>query len=138
MASGGYREPSNPSPVSGPGALSQRTDGGPTQPMMPMTGGAYGEAQEMAEIQGGAPMAAAPAPVAPTPLNAPTDRPSEPATAGMPFGPGRNPMPGETPSPYAQDMQALGKYLPMLEEFARMGDVPKTFQAFILQLRSYK
>ncbi len=28
---GGYRAPSSPAPVSGPGALSQRTDGGPTQ-----------------------------------------------------------------------------------------------------------
>ena len=25
---GGYRQPSNPAPVSGPGALSKRTDGG--------------------------------------------------------------------------------------------------------------
>jgi hypothetical protein len=25
---GGYRQPNNPAPVSGPGALSQRTDGG--------------------------------------------------------------------------------------------------------------
>ncbi len=29
---GGYRKPNNPAPVSGPGSLSQRTDGGPTQP----------------------------------------------------------------------------------------------------------
>ena len=29
---GGYQAPTNPAAISGPGALSQRTDGGPTQP----------------------------------------------------------------------------------------------------------
>lgn len=32
---GGYRRPTNPAPVSGPGELSQRTDGGPPMPPMP-------------------------------------------------------------------------------------------------------
>jgi len=43
---GGYREPSNPAPVSGPGALSQRTDGGPTQGAKYISGLPYGQGQE--------------------------------------------------------------------------------------------
>ena len=39
---GGYRAPSNPAPVSGPGALSQRTDGGATQPATYISGLPYG------------------------------------------------------------------------------------------------
>jgi hypothetical protein len=38
-----------------------------------------------------APMAQAPAVLAPTPLSAPTERPNEPVTAGLPFGPGPGP-----------------------------------------------
>ena len=53
---GGYRRPSNPSPVSGPGALSRRTDG---QVQATLPDAAYGEAAAFAEIQGGAPLAAA-------------------------------------------------------------------------------
>ena len=45
--SGGYRQPMNPAPVSPPGALSQRTDGGAmdgmTQPAQSYSGFAYGE-----------------------------------------------------------------------------------------------
>lgn len=102
---GGSRVPSNPAPVSGPGALSQRTDG---QAARYMSGGQYGEGQEMMELQTSAPMsksqAASPRPrsggrpaVAPqqsvTPLFAPTERPDEPITAGAPFGPGPGPAP---------------------------------------------
>ena len=32
---GGYRQPTNPAPVSGPGMLSQRTDGGAIDGMTP-------------------------------------------------------------------------------------------------------
>jgi len=57
---GGYRQPSNPAPVSGPGALSQRTDG---QGARYMSGGQYGEGQELMELQTSAPMSkAAPQP----------------------------------------------------------------------------
>lgn len=106
MASrGGYRKPANPAPVSGPGQLSRRTDG--IQPKMNMQGGKYGEGKELNELQSGAPMAQAPAgaemqsnmPSMPaiTPLFDPTQRPEEPITAGMPFGPGANSIPGGNP-----------------------------------------
>ena len=47
---GGYRQPSNPAPVSGPGALSARTDGGAgnsKQPIRRIPGQAYGEQREL-------------------------------------------------------------------------------------------
>ena len=101
---GGYRQPSNPAPVSGPGALSRRTDG---QGARYMAGGEYGEGQEMMDLQTSAPMSKAPAQprmrqprsgrqvveedMQVTPLFAPTERPDEPITAGAPFGPGPGP-----------------------------------------------
>jgi hypothetical protein len=58
---GGYRQPMNPAPVSGPGALSQRTDGGAVdgmqQPMQQYTGFEYGENKSLNDQQAGAPMA---------------------------------------------------------------------------------
>lgn len=104
MARGGYRKPSKPAPVSGPGALSRRTDGGPAQAVKEMGGGRYGERKQLTEMQAGAPMAGRPQTPQPkltrasvqaasnlppvTPLTAPTQRPDEPLTAGMPFGAG--------------------------------------------------
>lgn len=96
MPRGGYRKPAKPAPVSGPGALSRRTDGGPAQGAKYMAGGKYGEGKQLMEAQQGAPMAKEqPAPKAQIPkltqLFAPTSLPSEPVTAGMSFGPGGGP-----------------------------------------------
>lgn len=102
---GGYRRPSAPAPVSMPGALSRRTDGGPAQTTVPMTGMGYGENADYNDIQSSAPLAAAPSvsntrarkssptgsSVAAVPLFAPTAFPDEPVTAGAPFGPGPGP-----------------------------------------------
>ena len=105
---GGKRTPRNPAPVSGPGKLSRRTDGGPAQVNAQMTGMGYGENKDFMQIQEGASMAAtaqpkrtakAPqgAPAGPmgamggggaTPLFSNTQRPNEPVTAGTNFGPG--------------------------------------------------
>jgi hypothetical protein len=99
MPSGGYRQPSNPAPVSGPGALSQRTDGGPIDGVTPSTqapkympGLGYGQGGANMANQKAAPLAGNPTPAAPVPaavpLNAPTQRPNEPITSGVDFGPG--------------------------------------------------
>jgi hypothetical protein len=96
MARGGYRKPANPAPVSGPGALSRRTDG--AQPVMDMRGGKYGEGKELRELQGSAAMKQSADSARPpaagankvTPLFSPTERPEEPVTAGLPFGEGPN------------------------------------------------
>lgn len=87
---GGYRKPNNPAPVSGPGSLSQRTDGGPTQPATYIPGLPYGQGQETYNNQVAAPMAGNPFPEMemPTPLSAPTSRPNEPITSGINRGDG--------------------------------------------------
>ena len=108
---GGYRRPTNPAPVSGPGQLSQRTDGGPQQVQVNMSGMPYGENAEFNTMQSMAPMSASPSARSPrasarsasagggmsaTPLFAPTQRPDEPVTAGAPFGPGGGPVMSQT------------------------------------------
>ena len=107
---GGYRQPANPAPTSGPGALSQRTDGGAVegmsapQPKQDWTGLPYGDNKSVNDQQSAAPMAGEPvAPAAPVvPLNAPTQRPNEPVTAGIAQGPGAGPesrvLPNQAPT----------------------------------------
>lgn len=93
---GGYRRPSSPAAVSGPGALSQRTDGRPNVQELPDA--KYGEAQQFHDIQTGAPMGAPPGmspqggPPAPMPtgLGEPSANPGEPVTAGADAGAGPN------------------------------------------------
>lgn len=88
---GGYREPSNPAAVSGPGALSQRTDGGATQAPQVAAGGAYGDRKAMMDMQSGAPMQGGGGGITRDMLPAltdPTARPDEPVTAGADAGAG--------------------------------------------------
>lgn len=93
---GGYREPNKPAAVSGPGALSARTDGGAgskTQPIRRIPGQAYGEGQALVEQQQAAPLPVARRTQQPTRLDifAPTERPAEPITEGAMLGPGSPP-----------------------------------------------
>lgn len=139
MARGGYRKPSNPAPVSGPGALSRRTDGGPAQGAKEMAaGGKYGERKALREMQQAAPMQGNPVPVTPassikvprqpvTNLFAPTERPQEPITAGAPVGPGRTP---EEPMPEGR-YRYISKYMPVLREAMKDPDVPNSFKIFM-------
>lgn len=137
---GGHRQPSNPAPVSGPGSLSKRTDGqGPKY----ISGGEYGEGQEMMDLQSSAPMSKtqagsaqprmsrqAAAQAAPqqqvTPLFAPTQRPDEPITAGAPFGPG----PGPVTNRYNG---TLSRRLSLLAQYDSSGDL--SFMADVLSAR---
>lgn len=144
MARGGYRKPANPAPVSGPGALSRRTDGGPTQAAMGIpANGQYGERKAMQELQQGAPMQGNTIPNVPTPsiaapraqvtnLFAPTQRPDEPITAGAPVGPGRTPTPEATTGRYV----TVSKYLPMLEDMALNPDAPASFKNFLQYVKA--
>lgn len=108
---GGARTPAHPASVSGPGAHSKRTDGGPgaKQVMSAAPDQAYGaqtdqmNQQRVAGLGGQTPLPPAPnvaqsAPQAPQAppyaggaFNAPTNRPGEPVTAGAPIGPGPGP-----------------------------------------------
>ena len=143
---GGYRRPSNPAPVSGPGKLSRRTDGGPSsksavQGVREMSGGGkYGERKALEEAQAGAPMqgnpvqAQAPVPAttatSPTPpvagLFDPSQRPNEPVTSGLPVGPGRTPAPQ-----MAGNYDMIVKYMPALELMASQDDAPEPFKALV-------
>lgn len=51
MPRGGYQRPSNPAPVSGPGAMSKRTDGGPVQKLRDLPDAQYGEAATFRDLQ---------------------------------------------------------------------------------------
>jgi hypothetical protein len=86
--------------VSGPGEQSKRTDLGvlkqstqpiqATQPMQSYTGGAYGNNKSMAMQQAAAPLAGNPMPEMPpmVGLDAPTQFPNEPLSAGANYGEG--------------------------------------------------
>lgn len=100
MARGGYREPSSPAPVSGPGAHSARTDTGPAD--MVAAGGRYGERKALEAQQSAAPVVtgggapsvgpgSGPAPAPPMNAFGPTERPGEPITAGTYNAPGTPP-----------------------------------------------
>lgn len=119
---GGYRKPENPAPMSGPGALSQRTDGGPTQAATYMPGMPYGE--NTYDQQTAAPMAgAARMPSPPTlpkvlSLNDETERPDEPLTAGIDIGEG----PGSEIMNVPNRSQSLIDTIRYLTQFDPSGD----------------
>lgn len=142
MSRGGYQRPSNPAPVSGPGALSGRTDGGPggKQAMRDLPNAKYGENAEFRADESGAPMAAAPslpapggAPTSPPgapdsghpmggpppPLSSGTLNPNEPVTAGAPAGPG--PMSMQLPA--GQQYATVGQKLASLAAISGNPDI---------------
>src|SRR5687768_17004666 len=123
---GGYRRPTNPSPVSGPGALSRRTDG--QQPTQDLPNAKYGENAAYRQAQMAAPMSGDIGGAVPSggaalgpdlsqivPLGAPSQRPDEPITAGMSGGPGAGPaIPNRPSSLTPQQAERLRSYLPVL------------------------
>jgi len=142
---GGYRRPTNPAPVSGPGKLSRRTDGGP-QAIRDLPNAKYGEnaayraAEQAAPMSGGLGMPTAPAPnLSPdlsgiVPFDAPSQRPEEPIHAGLPVGPGAGgpqPVAGLTP----QQAERLRSYLPVLVLLASQDDTDPATKRFVRQLR---
>lgn len=115
-----------PALVSGPGAMSRRTDGGAAskQAVRYVSGMPnYGDAQELMDLQASAPMAKAQTPSAPQmpagmpmgtpaqqqsqviPIDAPSQRPDEPVTNGAASGPGAGPEAlANTPQAASQGM----------------------------------
>jgi len=149
---GGYQAPAKPAMQSGPGAMSQRTDGGPAskQAVRYISGMPnYGDAADLVDLQASAPMASspnpspAPAPVASAatqqgqvqqrqpivPLTAPTQRPNEPVTAGSPLGPGPGPeilggMPMQSGGSSAkQTVQSLASHPDASPELKRLASI---------------
>lgn len=108
--------------AAGPGKFSVRTDG------MKLPSAAYGEGVETAAIQSGAPLATTPdvrpqsrseMGMAPsqlervTPLFAPTTRPDEPITSGIPMGAGPGPEALGMQPARAKLSDTLAKLLPL-------------------------
>lgn len=148
MAQGGYRQPAQPAPASGPGRLARRTDGGPAQKIRDITDAPYGEAKTFRDLQQAAPLAQQPGPdvstpapgpaAAPVPLGAPTQNPDEPVTAGAAVGPGVGPEALGLPAQGTQqeDLAALRPYLPALELMASGPNAFPSSREFIRRLRA--
>ena len=132
--------------VSGPGKFSKRTDG------LSFQSDTYGAGVEQAAIKQGAPMArtpdvrgarasdvreaAAQAPV--TPLYAPTQRPEEPITAGIPMGAGPGPevLGINNNLDTQEDRDRMLSYLPALEVVAASPSSSQAFRNYVRQLRA--
>ena len=131
--------------ASGPGKFSKRTD-------MNMGSIAYGEGVETQAIKSGAPLAqtpdvrgarasdvraaAAQAPI--TPLFAPSQRPDEPITAGIPMGEGPGPevLGINNNQDTEQDRIRLISYLPALEVAAADPNSSQAFRNYVRMLRA--
>ena len=124
---------------SGPGPFSKRTD---RQGVKRLPNAAYGEQKDFAEQQQGAPMNRSNQanPMGSViPLNAPTQRPAEPVTAGVDAGPGggREMLGMKSPvDTQLEDLAKLGKYLPLMMQFADSPQSSGTMKAFVKYLRS--
>ena len=131
-------QPMNPlAGAAGPGMYSTRTD------QLKFQSPEYGAGVENAAIKAGAPMATTPdvrptslseqgmAPSqmeAVTPLFAPTQRPDEPVTSGIPLGAGPGPeVLGMRPQPVEKYSDTLAKLLPYDES----GEIAVLYQDFI-------
>lgn len=153
MPRGGYQEPSNPAPVSGPGAMSARTDSS-NQVIRDLpdpeygAGKAFREQQQAAPLPGGAPIPSAPPPGggAPTnpgasliPLAAPSQRPEEPVTAGADAGPGFGSEAlglGQTRDPeYDGDLEYLRDRLPALLALAAHPNASPSARNYVRRVR---
>jgi len=136
---GGYRAPSNPAAVSGPGALSQRTDGGPTQPAKYISGMPYGQGQETYSNQVAAPMAGNTMGASamgnsglvqmemPTELMAPTTRPNEPVTSGIDIGEG----PGSEALQLPAQRASLAATLQQLIQYDPTGEAELAYRMIV-------
>ena len=140
---GGYRKPGTPAPVSGPGALSKRTDGRIAE------GYAYGMNKQINEQAAAAPMAKAPRPapgaqamnVVPpqtpvTPLSAPTMNPDESVMSGINMGAGPGSEALMLPSNQenaAEFNKSISSYYPVLSYVAsRPNTSPETRSALAI------
>lgn len=147
--SGGFRPSApqnNPANVSATGGNGQSG----RQPARYISGGTYGQGQELMNQQQGAPMAQAQTPTAGrpeftpsnlpqvTPINAPTERPDEPVTTGIAMGPGAGPEALMLPSAgdTSEDKQRLLSYLPALESAALSPNSSQAFRNYVRVLRA--
>lgn len=136
---GGYRAPSNPAAVSGPGALSKRTDGGPTQGAKYVSGLPYGQGQQTYSNQVAAPMAGNSMGASamgdsglvqmemPTELMAPTSRVTEPITSGIDIGDG----PGSEALQLPAQKASLAATLQQLIQYDPTGEAELAYRMIV-------
>jgi len=148
MPRGGYQKPRNPAPVSGPGAMSKRTDGGPAQKLRDLPDARYGENATYRELQQAAPLAQTPPPGGslttspgggdlpePVGFDAPTSYPDRPVTTGIAMGPGAGPEALGLPSTDKRDIDRVRSLLPALEVMASLPTTSPETRNFIRYLR---
>jgi hypothetical protein len=150
---GGSRTPGSPAPASGPGALSRRTDGGPSDPKQPLrvpTGGAYGDATQLKQAEQGAPMGASTGGDQAVPpgllagLSIPagpgfgeaTQQPDVPVTSGAASGPGAGREALGLPVQQDADMRMLQAYLPVLEHLADQPGAPAAARNYVRAIKA--
>lgn len=133
--------------AAGPGKYSVRTDG------LSLGSTSYGEGVQTQAIKSGAPLAKSPdvrgaqgsqvkaaasqSPV--TPLYAPSQRPEEPITAGIPMGAGPGPEVlgmNQRQDQNNKDKDFLAKYMPMLQTMAASPDASESFRIFVRSVQS--
>jgi hypothetical protein len=114
------------------------------------TGGTYGQAQQMQQIQQGAAMGASPGGGAPGAggmlqdlaipqgpgAHAPSQQPDVPVTDGAALGPGAGPEALGLQSQPDVDMQRLIQYLPVLEHMANQPGASKAARNLVRQLKA--
>lgn len=142
--------PTSRNVVSGPGALSRRTDGGAAQALQALPDAKYGENKDFQSLQQGAGLSqtpdlqAQPLPANPSagnvvPASAPTNRPNEPVTSGASLGagPGVSAI-GQNPSQVEQsDIQSnLAKNMPLLTMLANLPDASPSARLMVNLLSS--
>lgn len=100
------------------------------------------QAAPMSQSAGGMGAQAAPPSLAPdlsgiVPMGAPSQRPDEPVTAGMPFGPGAGSTAPSGPGGMTAEQAArLRSYLPVLVLLASQDDADPNTKQFVRQLRA--
>lgn len=134
-------------PVSGPGALSRRTDTGPTQKLATLPDAEYGENATYQDLQRDAGLAQSQGGVQPqsaanqyasqvVPISAPTQNPNTPVTDGAMAGPGADMSAlGLTPQSQ-QDLKQWVQYLPVLEYMANQDGASWTMRNTVRQLKA--
>lgn len=142
---GGKRTPAKPAAVSGPGALSARTDGGPTVGALDqLSSGKYGETQALNQVAGGAPVAASGPSVGSQALagalsqgglnfGAPSAQPNTPVTAGSQYGPGPDQSALQQNDPTRQTAQQLQQsgVLPLMIRVADSDGASDAYRRYV-------
>lgn len=135
--------------------MSRRTDGGAAQALQQLPNAKYGENSQFQSLQQGAPLSASggaagaspmdPASLPPNPaaqqvipFSAPSNRPSEPVTAGAALGRGPGPEAlGIQPQQVEQqDMQKLAQNMPVYEFLANLPNASPSARLLVNLLRA--